>query len=260
MTGPAGRIVAIVQARMGSTRLPGKVLADIAGQPMLVREVERAQRATTLDELVVATTFERADDPVAELCASRGYACYRGHPTDVLDRCYQAAREYRADVIVRLTGDCPLIDPGVVDDTVRVFLEASPPYDLVANRLAEGRTFPIGLDTEVCSCEALEAAWREASDPYEREHVLPFIYEHRDRFRVVLYRGKEDYGHLRWTVDAPEDLEVVRRVFAHFSGRDDFTWLDVLELFREDPTLVSINANVEHRGFREARPHPGGQL
>ena len=256
MSHPRRRVVAIVQARMGSTRLPGKVLADIAGQPMLVREVERARRAATLDELVVATTVERADDAVAELCLSRGYPCYRGHPTDVLDRYYRAAQEHRADVIVRLTGDCPLIDPGVIDETVRAFLESEPPYDLVANRLAEGRTFPIGLDTEVCSFEALEAAWREAADPYEREHVLPFIYERRERFRVQLLRGGEDFGHLRWTVDAPEDLEVVRRVFEHFGRRDDFTWLDVLDLFRQDPSLALLNASVEHRGFREAHLGP----
>jgi spore coat polysaccharide biosynthesis protein SpsF len=137
---------------------------------------------------------------------------------------------------------------------VRAFVEADPPYDLVANRLAEGRTFPIGLDTEVCSFEALEAAWREAEDPYEREHVLPFIYERRARFRVFLLRGPEDHGQLRWTVDTSEDLEVVRRVFAHFGGRDDFTWLEVLDLFAADPSLAAINASVEHRGFREAPP------
>ncbi len=247
-------IVAIVQARMGSTRLPGKVMADIGGEPMLSRVVERARGAQTLDALVVATTVDPSDDSVAALCESRGYPYFRGHATDVLDRYYQAARKWRARVIVRLTGDCPLIDPGVIDDTVRAFLEADPPYDLVANRLAEGRTFPIGLDTEVCSFEALEAAWREAKDPYEREHVLPFIYERRARFRVFLFRGPEDHGQLRWTVDTSEDLEVVRRVFAHFDGRADFTWLDVLHLFEADPSLAAINAAVEHRGFREAPP------
>lgn len=252
---PARRpVVAIVQARMGSTRLPGKVMADIAGKPMLARVVERAARAQTLDSLIVATTVDPSDDAVAALCASHGYSFFRGDETDVLDRYYHAARKFAAGAIVRLTGDCPLIDPGVIDDTVRVFLEADPPYDLVANRLAEGRTFPIGLDTEVCSFEALETAWRESTDPYEREHVLPFIYERRERFRVFLYRGAEEHGSLRWTVDAAEDLEVIRRVYAHFGGRDDFTWIEVLELFKHDPSLAVLNAAVEHRGFREARP------
>jgi spore coat polysaccharide biosynthesis protein SpsF len=247
-------VVAIVQARMGSTRLPGKVLADIAGEPLLAREVDRARRAQTLDDLIVATTVDPSDDPVAELCRARGYELVRGHEADVLDRYYQAARLYRADVIVRLTGDCPLIDPDVIDETVGVFLSADPPYDLVANRLAEGRTFPIGLDTEVCSYAALEAAWRESTDPYEREHVLPFVYERRERFRVLLHRGAIDRGELRWTVDTAEDLELVRRIFECFHGRDDFSWLEVVELFERQPQLAEINAHVEHRGFRDAGP------
>jgi spore coat polysaccharide biosynthesis protein SpsF len=259
MKGPPGRIVAIVQARMASTRLPGKVLADIAGEPMLARVVDRARRAEALDDLVVATTVDVSDDAVVSFCRARGYPCFCGHPTDVLDRYYQAARQSGARVIVRLTADCPLIDPGVIDDTVQAFLDADPPYDLVANRLAEGRDFPIGLDTEVCSFRVLEEAWREATDPYEREHVLPFIYERRERYRVLLFRGREDYGSLRWTVDAAEDLEVVRRVYEHFGGRDDFTWLEVVELFRQDPSLAALNAHVEHRGFREAHPGPGGR-
>jgi spore coat polysaccharide biosynthesis protein SpsF len=257
MTELHGRVVAIVQARMGSTRLPGKVLADLAGAPMLARVVDRARRARTLHALVVATTTDPSDDAVAELCKGRGYPCVRGHPTDVLDRYYQAARQLHAGVVVRLTGDCPLIDPDVIDETVRAFLDADPPYDLVANRLAEGRTFPIGLDTEVCSLEALAAAWREASDPYEREHVFPFIYEQRERFRVLLHRGAHDHGALRWTVDTAEDLEVIRRVYQHFGGRDDFTWLEVLDLFQQEPSLAELNAHVEHRGFREAG-RPGG--
>jgi spore coat polysaccharide biosynthesis protein SpsF len=244
---------------MGSTRLPGKVLADIAGAPMLARVVDRARRARTLHALLVATTTDPSDDAVEGLCRARGYPCVRGHPTDVLDRYYQAARKNDAAAVVRITGDCPLIDPDVIDETVRVFLEADPPYDLVANRLAEGRTFPIGLDTEVCSFGALEAAWREARDPYEREHVFPFIYEQRERFRVLLHRGKPDRGAVRWTVDTAEDLEVIRRVFEHFGGRDDFTWLEVLDLFEQEPSLAQINAHVEHRGFREAGRQGGAQ-
>ncbi len=259
MKRPAAPIVAIIQARMASTRLPGKVLVDIAGQPMLARVVERTRRARTVDTVVVATTVDATDDAVVAFCKQRGYSYVRGHRTDVLDRFYQAAREFLAAVIVRITADCPMIDPDVIDETVHAFLDAEPPYDLVANRLAEGRTLPIGLDTEVCSFEALETAWQEATDAYEREHVLPFIYEHRDRFRVLLYRGREDWGQLRWTVDAPEDLEVIRRVFAHFGRRDDFSWLEVLDLFQRDPSLASLNANVEHRGFREARLGPGEQ-
>ena len=252
--GSPPKVVAIIQARMASTRLPGKVLADIAGQPMLARVVERARRASTVDSVAVATTVDPGDLAVARLCLERGYPCMRGHPSDVLDRFYQAARQLEAEVVVRLTGDCPLIDPEVVDTTVRAFLEADPPLDLAANRLAEGRTVPIGLDTEVCSFQALETAWKEAEDPYEREHVMPFLYEHRDRFRVLLVKQEQDYGHMRWTVDTAEDLELARRIYAHFGGRDDFSWLEVLALFESDPSLAAINAQVQHRGIRKARP------
>lgn len=252
--GSPPKVVAIIQARMGSTRLPGKVLADIAGQPMLTRVVERARRASTVDSIAVATTVEPGDLAVARLCLERGYPCMRGHPTDVLDRFYQAARQFEAEVVVRLTGDCPLIDPEVVDTTVRAFLESDPPLDMAANRLAEGRTYPIGQDTEVCSFQALETAWKEAEDPYQREHVMPFLYEHRDRFRVLLVKHEKDYGHLRWTVDTAEDLELVRRIYGHFGGRDDFSWLEVLALFESDPSLAAINAQVQHRGIRKGRP------
>jgi len=245
------RVVAIIQARMGSTRLPGKVLADIAGQPMLARVVERARRAKTVDEVAVATTADPPDEAVAALCAHRGYACCRGHPTDVLDRYYQAARRFRADVIVRLTADCPLIDPDVMDLTVRAFLAADPPVDLVANRLPQGRTFPIGLDTEVCSLEALECAWKEADQPHQREHVMPYLYEIPGRFRVVLLNNDEDYGMLRWTVDTAEDLELVRAIYARFRGRDDFSWREILKLFEREPSLAEINASVRHKTHRD---------
>ncbi len=245
------RVVAIIQARMGSTRLPGKVLADIGGQPMLARVVERARRAKTVDEVAVATTTDPADEVVAAMCVEKGYAWVRGHPTDVLDRYYHAARRFQADVIVRLTADCPLIDPEVIDLTVRAFLDADPPVDLVANRLPQGRTFPIGLDTEVCSFTALEEAWTHAKQPHEREHVMPYLYEVPGRFRVVLVNNDKDYGMLRWTVDTADDLELVRAIFARFKGRDDSSWWEVLKLFEQEPSLGEINAGVRHKTHRD---------
>jgi spore coat polysaccharide biosynthesis protein SpsF len=237
---------------MGSTRLPGKVLADIGGRPMLARVVERAQRARTLEECSVATSVEAKDDAVASLCREKGYPVYRGSAADVLDRYYQAAREFKAEVIVRLTGDCPLIDPGVIDTTVNAFLEAEPPVDLAANRLPEGRTFPIGLDTEVCSFGALEQAWRSADQPHQREHVMPYLYEVPGRFRVLRVDHPTDHGRLRWTVDTPEDLELVREIYARFDNRDDFNWLEVVDLFQREPALAAINAQVEHRTFKDS--------
>ncbi|MFV1858024.1 MAG: cytidylyltransferase domain-containing protein, partial [Anaerolineales bacterium] len=195
------KVVAIVQARMASTRYPGKVLADIEGEPLLVREVDRAQRAEFVDQLVVATTNEPEDEPIAELCRDRGYACYRGSALDVLDRFYQAATLHQADIVVRLTGDCPLIDPGLIDQTIAAFRAAEPPVDFAANRLPDEKTFPVGTDTEVCTIAALERTWIEATQPHHREHVMPYLYEDPDRFRSLLVRSDTDYSHYRWTVD-----------------------------------------------------------
>lgn len=243
------RTVAIIQARMGSSRLPGKVLKDIAGEPMLAREISRVRRAVTLDEVVVATTTEAEDDPVAELCRARGYPFYRGSLFDVLDRYYQAALQFSAQVVVRLTADCPLIDPAAIDQTVRAFFAAG--VDFAANRLPEGRTVPIGFDTEVCTFAVLERAWREASQPYEREHVMPYLYNTPGRFRTLLVKSEPDHGRLRWTVDTAEDLELVRAVYARFPGRDDFSYQEMLDLFAREPHLAQINAGVRHKGFQD---------
>ena len=182
MTDIQPHIVAIVQARMASTRLPGKVLCDLAGKPMLVRVVERLQHSQLIDSILVATTLEESDSPIVGLCSQQGYASYRGSLNDVLDRFYQAARLTGADVIVRITADCPVLDPGLVDETIRSFLgqdSAPADIDFAANRLPPPfhRTYPIGLDAEVCSFAALERAWQEADQPYHREHVMPFLYE-----------------------------------------------------------------------------------
>lgn len=245
------RCVAIIQARMGSTRLPGKVLADVNGRPLLARMLDRLSRSARVNEVAVATTVLPEDVAVAELCAARGVRCVRGDPADVLDRYHQAAQETRAELIVRLTGDCPLIDPQLVDLCVRAYLEAEPPVDLVVNRLPWERSYPIGLDTEVFGLAALEAAWAEAREPHQREHVVPFLYENPDRFSLIHLEADGDYGKYRWTVDEPVDLEVVRRIFAAFDGRDDFGWRDVLDLVRREPELARMNEAVEHKTHRD---------
>ncbi len=262
------RTIAIIQARMGATRLPGKVLLDIGGQPMLVRVVERARRAGKLDAAIVATTSKDQDNPVDELCRERGYFCFRGSQTDVLDRYYQAAKASRAEVIVRITADCPAIDPQLIDLTVEAFQESG--ADFAANRLPPpwSRTYPIGLDVEVVTFGALERAWQEARQPFQREHVLPYIYEgipvdalrgsknalaaSPRGFRVLLVNHDPDYGTLRWTVDTPEDLELVRQVYARFGNRDDFSWTDLLALFEREPGLARINASVRQKSGLEA--------
>lgn len=250
------RVVAVVQARMRSSRLPGKVMADVHGRPVLGRMLDRLARLQRVATVAVATTDLPDDDVVAEYCAGRGTECVRGHPTDVLDRFHVAAERLGADVIVRLTGDCPVIDPGLVDTCVVAFLEARPPFDLVVNRLPWSRTYPIGLDTEVFSGAALEVAWREASEPHQREHVVPFLYENPDRFRMLHLEAEADYGQYRWTVDTAEDLELIRRVYAAFGEEDTFTWRDVLALMQREPSLVGLNAAVVHRTHRDVDP-PG---
>jgi spore coat polysaccharide biosynthesis protein SpsF len=245
------RVVAIVQARMGSTRLPGKVLAEIGGLPMLVHVVERVRRCHEVHDVWVATTAEAADDAIERLCRERTYSFYRGSTQDVLDRYVQAARLARADVIVRLTADCPLLDPALVDLTVRAFLDAAPPADLVVNRLPGARTYPIGLDTEVASRPALERAWREAGEPHQREHVFPYLYDPPGRFRVVRLDAEEDYGALRWTVDTPQDLEFVRQVVSRLDRDGRFGWRDVLAIVQAEPALALINADVPHKTHRD---------
>lgn len=243
----SGRVVAIVQARMASSRLPGKVMAEIEGEPMLARVVDRARRAKSLDDVVVATTTDPGDSEIVQFCERRGITVFQGHPSDVLDRFYRCASSEKADVIVRITGDCPLIDPDLIDLTTRTLMDADPGLDFAANRLPQNRTYPIGLDTEVCSFRTLEVAWNEADQPYQREHVMPFIYENEDRFRTRIVEYEQNLGELRWTIDTPEDLELVRQIYKHFGGRDDFSWLEVLRLFEERPDLAKINAEVGHK-------------
>lgn len=232
---------------MGSERLPGKVLADIAGTPMLVRVVERIRASALVDRVIVATSDKTADDPIQDLCSEKMYKCFRGHATDLLDRYYKTALDNQIDVIVRITSDCPLIDPKIVDKTIDLFLNASPPVDFAANRLPWDRTYPIGLDTEVCTFHALQRAWQRAEKVYQREHVMPFLYENEDRFRVLHVRSDQDYGDLRWAVDTPEDLEFVRKVYEGLGEYVDFGWLDVLYFIKTHPEIAAINANVAHK-------------
>ncbi len=243
------RIIAIIQARMGSKRLPGKVLADIQGEPMIVRVVERTQRAQTLDGVVVATTTEKTDDAVAALCASRDYDFTRGHATDVLARYLQAAQVHQADIVVRITGDCPLIDPGVIDRTVNAFIDSDPPVDYASNRIV--RSYPIGMDVEVVSLASLQRADQEATEAYHREHVTPYFYETAGRFEVLSVESDTAYGELRWTVDTEEDLRFVREIYARLKDNPDFGWRDVLELLEAEPGLIEINAHVRQKTYRQ---------
>ncbi len=240
------KVVAIIQARMGSARLPGKVLAPIRGRAMLGQVVERVRAAKTVDQIVVATSTEPRDDVILDFCHRYELAYFCGNERDVLDRFYHAAREFHADGVVRITSDCPLIDPALIDKTVRAFLTGRPHY--ASNCMV--RTFPRGLDTEVVSFQALEIAWREASQSYQRAHVTPYIYENKGRFRILSVTGAIDYGAHRWTVDTAEDLEFVRAVYARLRGVL-FSWEDVLDLLEREPQLVEMNRFVAQRTLHE---------
>jgi spore coat polysaccharide biosynthesis protein SpsF len=244
-------IVAIIQARMGSSRLPGKVLKDIGGEPMLFRVVVRARHAQTIGRVVVATTIDPDDDPIFDFCRVQGFPVFRGDPFNVLDRYYQAATCFSADTVVRLTADCPLIDPAEIDRTVRAFLAAK--VDFAANRLPPPwkRTTPIGMDTEVVTKVALVRAWREADTKYAREHVMPYLYEEPGRFKTLLVDHDPDWGDLRLTVDTPEDLELARRIYALFGNTSDFDMEGIVSLLAAHSELSEINANIQHKSFKD---------
>jgi len=235
-----GRVVGILQARMSSKRLPGKVLKMILGRPMLARQLERVARCAALDQLIVATSKEETDDPIESLCQSVSVRCYRGSLDDVLDRFYQCAHSAEASHVVRLTGDCPLADPNLIAELVDFYREQDADY--ASN--CRPPTLPDGLDAEVFSIAALDAAWRESVDPYEREHVVPFILRRPERFATINWKWKDDLSDLRWTVDELEDFEFVTRVYEYlFHKTPNFDLNDVLMLIQQHPQLKEINGH-----------------
>ncbi|WP_044558467.1 cytidylyltransferase domain-containing protein [Azospirillum sp. B4] len=244
------RVVCITQARMGSTRLPGKVLLPVAGKPLLAHQVERLRRATLVDEVVVATSDGANDDPISALCQHLGVACFRGSELDVLDRFCRAALAHRADVAVRVTGDCPLIDPGLIDQLLALFLAADPPLDHASVDIGH---YPRGLDAEAISMAALQTAWKEATAPFEREHVTPFIYRRPDRFRLGALPppagpAPVEMGPQRWCVDTVEDFQLVRRLLEELlPAKPRFTWTDCLEVLRRHPDWALLNRDVAQK-------------
>jgi spore coat polysaccharide biosynthesis protein SpsF len=241
------KIVAIIQARMGSSRLPQKVLKDLVGATVLDRVLNRLGRSELIGELLVATTTEPADDAIVEHCERRGCNVFRGSELDVLDRYYHAAKSIGAEVVVRITSDCPVIDPGVADATIGAFLEKSADY--ASNVLV--RTYPRGLDTEVMTVQALERAWRESKLGYQRAHVTPYIYENPGEFNLHGVENDADCSWHRWTVDTPEDLRLLQAIYTKFSGQDDFGWREILDVVQADPLLSEINRHVSQKAVHE---------
>jgi spore coat polysaccharide biosynthesis protein SpsF len=232
---------------MGSTRLPGKVLRDIGGQSMLARVVRRVEQARHVDQVLVATSSAPADDAVVAECERLGVASFRGSEQDVLDRYYQAALYGGAQVVVRITSDCPLIEPQLIDEVVAAFRAAQPDY--ASNTLH--RTYPRGLDTEVFSLGALARAWAEAAEPYQRTHVTPYFYQHPELFALLSVRQARDDSHQRWTVDTAEDLAFVRHIYERLGSGDEFGWQEVLDLLGREPELLALNRDVAQKALHE---------
>jgi spore coat polysaccharide biosynthesis protein SpsF len=230
-------VLVILQARMSSVRLPGKVIMPILGKPMLVHQIERVLQSKKIDKLVVATSSLPEDKPIRCLCSGLNISCYGGSLEDVLDRFFQVARLWQARHIVRLTGDCPLMDPEIMDSVISLHFEGD--YDYTANTME--LTFPDGLDVEIFRFSALEEAWREAKS-FDREHVTSFIRLHPDRYKIGNYGNKENLSQMRWTVDEIEDLELVTKIYTVlYPLLPNFCMRDVIDLLKWNPEWSLIN-------------------
>lgn len=245
------RILAVIQARASSSRLPAKVLQPILGRPMLSRQLERLRRCRRIDKLLVATSEDSSDQPIADLCAAESVDCFRGSLNDVLDRFYQAAKPFFPAHVVRLTGDCPLADPELIDRVIEFHVQGD--FDFVSNAIEP--TFPDGLDAAVFRFQLLEQAWREATLPSEREHVTPFMRHHPERYKIGSYTGFPDRSGFRWTVDEPADFAFVTEVYERlYPGRPDFGSEDIYRLLDQEPGLLRLNDGIgRNEGLQRSR-------
>ena len=239
-------IAIIIQARVGSTRFPGKIMKKILGKTVLIHDLDRIKEMKKINKIVVATTDLEKDEIIVKTVKryNKNIGIYRGSESDVLDRYYKAAKEYNTDVIVRITSDCPLIDPRISDLVVEAFLKNESDY--CCNNIP--RTYPIGLDTEVFSFEALERAWREARKPYEREHVDPYIVDNPDKFKMINIKNNVDLSHLRWTLDYPEDFEFITEIYKRLYPKKKIFYMeDILDVLNREPWLIEINCKYTEK-------------
>lgn len=234
------KVVAVLQARFSSRRLPGKVLLPICGAPMIFKEIERINRSAELVKLILATSESTDDNLLVQEAEKRKILVHRGSLNDVLDRVYGAVKQDGPDYVVRLTGDCPLIDPAIIDETIRFCIDGD--YDYASNCLEP--SFPDGMDCEVIRFSALKRAWLEAKLPSEREHVTPFIYKNPEIFKVANYRCQQDLSHLRWTVDEQRDFDLVKIIYEELEPVSPYFGMgEVLDLFKRRPELQKMNAD-----------------
>lgn len=238
------KYLAMIQARCGSTRLPNKVLKDLCGKPQLLRVIERVQLSKMVDEVMVITSIDKSNLPILRLCADNGVRVGIGSEEDVLDRYYQTARLLKPEYIIRITGDCPLVDPEIIDMAISLMNEDT---DYCGNPTSA--TFADGLDVEIIKYSALERSWKEAKHTFEREHVTQYIIRHQELFNYKDFTSPIGYfGNQRWTVDEPEDFEFVNEIYKHFiieEDREYFGYKDVLDYINNNPQLVRINDRFE---------------
>jgi spore coat polysaccharide biosynthesis protein SpsF len=225
---------------MGATRLPGKVLKEVLGRPLLFYLIERLKQSKMIEQIVIATTTSRPDGAIYEYARSQGVAAFRGSESDVLDRYYQAARESGLDIVVRMTADCPLFDPEMTDEVIGYFIK-HPEHDYVRT----GPSYPEGFDTEVFGFKSLETAWREAVLRSEREHVTPFIWKNKERFKVKELALAEDHSNLRLSVDEEADFVVIKNILEYlYRAGSAFRFADILRLYRTRPEIFALNQHI----------------
>ena len=246
------KTVAVVQARMGSTRLPGKVMMDIVGKPMLWHHVNRLRKARLVNQVVVATTDQERDRPIRSFAEGNGIPYYAGSELDLVDRLYQTANKFGADVVVRVTGDCPLVDPQVIDRMLAYYADNRDRLDYVCNNSPP--TYPDGLDAEVISVRALERVWSEVTDPFQREWISSNFREHPEKYVIANVENDQDLSSMRWTVDYEDDLKFVRAVYERLHrGGEVFLMKEVLELLSREPELAEIsNGHRRDQAYTEA--------
>ena len=232
---------AIIQARIGSTRLPGKILKELSGKPMLWHIVERLLHSKLIDKIIIATSDLPDDDQTEKFCIENGLTFFRGSSSNVLSRYYETAKKYPSDLIIRITADCPVIDPEIIDNMLKFFIDKSKNarIDYLSN--VHPRTFPRGLDTEIFTFAALEKAYNEADSDSEREHVTPYFYQHPKIFSIRNFVNKTDYSFHRWTVDTGEDFKLIQEMYSElYQPKRIFLFDDILRLFKRRPELLSI--------------------
>lgn len=235
------KIIAVVQCRMGSQRLPGKVMKEILGRPMLWYIMDRLKYSSTLDDVVIATSERPENRPIVDFSEKNGFNVYAGEEEDLIDRFYQAAKMYSADLIVRITADCPLVDPGVLDDTVNILLDDPGKYVYVSNA-RPAATFPHGLDVEVLTFDVLEELWKGLTSPFRREWFTTVLFEDPVKYPQHCLKNPMDLSWMRLTVDYPEDMELVRYIFGELYSKDKCFYLeDIKGLEKKDPGMFNIN-------------------